>query len=92
MLQERLDILAHERDQRKDRQQAENHAGDGSQKLHQEGAGVGKLRRRQLGKEDRGAHSQRDGNQERDERRQHRSVDEGQRAELFGDRDPTFFP
>ena len=48
------------------------------------------LRRRQLGKEDGGAHSQRHRDQQRQEGRQHRSVDEGQRAELFGYRVPGF--
>ena len=43
-------------------------------------------------KEDGGAHAQWNGNQERQERRQHRSVDEGQRAELLGYRDPKFSP
>ncbi len=51
---------------------------------------VGEFRRRKFGQKDRGAHPQRNGNRQRDERCQHRSVDEGQRAELLGHRIPGF--
>ncbi len=92
VLEERLDILAHQRHQSKDRQEAENHAGDRGQQLHQERAGAGQLRRRQFGKEDRGAHSQRDGNQECDEGCQHRSVDERAARRTGRYWGPKFFP
>ena len=64
VLEERLHVLAHERNQREDRQQAENHTGYGGQQFDQKRASVGKLRRRQFGKEDGRAHSQRNRNQQ----------------------------
>ena len=71
-----------------DAPQAENHAGHGGQHFDERDERLPNPERRQLGQINRGGDAQRHGDEQRDERRYQRAVDERQRAELLLHRIP----
>ena len=86
--QERIQVLAEQRNQHKNRPQTIHDAGDGGQQLGKKGQESAQPGGAHFGEEDGDAYGQGHGNNERQDRRHHGAVDERQRTEIAIDRIP----
>ena len=90
LFQRRLNGGSHDRHQQEHAQQTVNHAGNRRQQIADKCEGRRKLRGRKLGQKNRRPHAERNRDDQRDRRGHQRAVNEGQRAEIAGDRIPGF--
>jgi hypothetical protein len=92
ILEERLEMLGDPGSEDEDSPQAEDDARDRGEELDHRRDRRCELLRRDLGEEERDPDRDRDGDDERDQRRQGGAVDEGERPELLGDGIPGLRP
>ena len=86
--EEWIQVLAQQGNQHKNRPQAINHAGNGGQQFGKEGQEATQAGGTHLGEEYSDPYRQRHGDDERQDRRDHGTVDKRQRAEVAVDRIP----
>src|SRR2546425_12299448 len=85
MLEGRLNVLTHQRNDDEDAEHAVDNTGDSGEKIDEKFERVGNSCGGQLSKKNSGADAERDGDQQRYRRGDERAVNEGQSAELFED-------